>query len=143
MHILLIRKISFLYKKIENRYFHPSFFRWNHKLLILYCSENYFKIQCFLFVCLFVCLFAGNDVKTNGFELYFCKVVRYKGFCKKLYFGYCNLFIRKGLLQSYLLERIKSLVGYLQCMVEQKHNLVGHLIFPQIFYLVGQFLILV
>ena len=73
----------------------------------------------------------------NDFELYFCKVFWYKGFCKKQYFRYCNLFIRKDLFQRYLLERIKSLVGYLQFMVEQKHNLAGHLILPQIF-LVGQ-----
>ena len=101
----------------------------------------------------FVCLFAGDNIKTNDFESYFCKVFRCKGFCKNLYFGYCNLFIRKDLLQRYLLERIKSLVGYLQFMVEQKHNLVGHLILPRIFpvrqnvryvfHLVGQFLILV
>ena len=37
----------------------------------------------------------------------------------------------------YLLERIKSYVGYLQFMVEQEHNLVGHLILPWIF-IVGQ-----
>ena len=96
-------------------------------------------------------MFAGDDVKTNDFELYFCKVIRYKGFCKKLYFGYCNLFIRKDLLQRYLLERIERLVGYLQFMIEHKHNLVGHLILPRIFpvgqnvryvfHLVGQFLI--
>ena len=101
----------------------------------------------------FVCLFAGDDVKTNDLELYLCKVFRYKGFCKKLYFGYCNLFIRKDLLQRYLLQRTKSLVGYLQFMVEQKHNLVGHLILPRIFavgqnvryvfHLAGQFLIFV
>ena len=47
-------------------------------------------------------LFAEDDVKTNGLELYFCKVFRYKCFCKKLYFGYCNLFIRKDLLEKYL-----------------------------------------
>ena len=103
--------------------------------------------------CLFVCLLAGDDEKTNDFGLNFCKVFRYKGFCKKLYFGYCNLFIRKDLLQRYLLERIKSLIVYLKFMVEQKYNLVRHLILPQffpvrqnlwyVFHLVRQFLILV
>ena len=47
---------------------------------------------------------------------------------KNLYFGYCNLFITKDLLERYLLERIKILVGHLQFMVMQRHNLVGHLI---------------
>ena len=98
-------------------------------------------------------LFADDDVKTNDLELYFCKVFRYKCFCKKLYFGYCNLFIRKGLLERYLLERIKSLVGHLQFMVEQKPNPVEHLILPRVFHvgqnvrcvfrLVGQILILI
>ena len=49
--------------------------------------KNYiFNIQYFLFVV--------DDVKTNNFELSF-QVFRYKYFCfcKKLYFGYCNLFI--------------------------------------------------
>ena len=81
----------------------------------------------------FVCLFADDDVKTNGLELYFCEVFRYKCFCKKLYFGYCNLFIRKDLLDLYLLGRIKSLVGYLQFMVGQKQNLVGHLVLLWVF----------
>ena len=55
--------------------------------------------------------------------------------------------------KRYLSERINSLVGHFQFMVEQKHNLVGHLILPQIFAvgqnvrfvfcLVGQFWILV
>ena len=75
--------------------------------------------------------------KTNGLELYICKVFQYKYFCNKLYLGYCNLFIRKDLLERCLLERIKSLVGHLQFMVEQKHNLFGHLILPRVF-LVGQ-----
>ena len=80
-------------------------------------------------------------------------VKSYKCLCKKLYFEYCNLFIRKGSLERYLSERINSLVGHFQFMVEQKHNLVGHLILPQIFpvgqnvrfvfCLVGQFWILV
>ena len=82
-------------------------------------------------------LFADDDVKTDDLELYFCKVLRCKCFCKKLYFGYCNLFTRKDLLERCLLERIKSLVGHLQFMVEQKHNLFGHLILPRVF-LVGQ-----
>ena len=91
--------------------------------------------------------------KTNVLELCVCKFIRYKYFFKKIYFGYCNLFIRKYLLERYLLERIKSLVGHLQFMVGQKHNLVGHLIlrpvFPVgqnvrcVFRLVGQILILV
>ena len=73
--------------------------------------------------------------------------------CEKLYFGYCNLFIRNDLLERYLLEMIKTLVGHLQFMVGQKHNMVGHIILPQIspigqnvrwdFCLVGQFLNLV
>ena len=105
------------------------------------------------FVSLFLCLLVGDDVQTNDFELCFWKDFRYKDFCKKLYFGYCNLFIRKDLLQRYLLEKIKSLVRYLQFRVEQKHNLIGHLIlsrvFPirqnvrYVFHLVGQFFILV
>ena len=71
--------------------------------------------------------------------------------CEKLYFGYCNLFIRNDLLERYLLEMIKTLVGHLQFMVGQKHNMVGHIILPQIspigqnvrwdFCLVGQFCI--
>ena len=36
-----------------------------------------------------------------------------------------------------LLERVKSLVGHLQFMIGQKHNLVRHLILPQVFA-VGQ-----
>ena len=101
----------------------------------------------------FFCLHAGDDVKTNDLELYLRKVIQYKGFCKKFYFGYCNSFIRTDLLQRYLLERIKSLDEYLQFMVEEKQNLVGHLILPQVFpvgqnvryvfHLVVQFLILV
>ena len=77
-------------------------------------------------------LFVGDDVKVNGLELYLCKISRYKCFCKKLCFGYF-LFIRKDLFERYLLERVKSLVEHLQFMVGQKHNLVGHLILPQIF----------
>ena len=108
---------------------------------------NYFVFNAFFF------LFADDDVKTNDSELYFCKIFRYKCFCKKLYFGYCNLYIRNDLLGRYLLERIKSLVGHLQFMVGQKHNLVGHLILPRVFpigqnvrcvfRLFGQILILV
>ena len=95
-------------------------------------------------------LLADDDVKMNDLELHFCKVFRYKCFCKKLYFGYCNLFIRKDLLERYVLERIESLVGHLQFMVRQKHNLVGDSILPQffpvrqnvwcVFLLVGQIL---
>ena len=80
-------------------------------------------------------------------------IFRYKYFCKKLYFGCCNFFIRKDLLESYLLEKIKSLVGYIKFVVGQKHDLVGHLILPRVFpvrqnvwcvfRLVGQILILV
>ena len=98
-------------------------------------------------------MFAGDDVKTNDLELYFWKVVRCKCFCKKLYFAYWDLFIRKVLLERYLLERIKSSLRHLQFMVGQKHNLVGHLVLPRIFpvgqnvrcvsRLVGQFLIFV
>ena len=66
-------------------------------------------------------------------ELYFCKVFRYKYFCKKLYFGHCNLSTYKDLLERYLPERIKSFVRYLQFMVGQKHTLVGHSILLQIF----------
>ena len=66
-------------------------------------------------------------------ELYFCKVFRYKYFCKKLYFGHCNLSTYKDLLERYLPERIKSFVRYLQIMVGQKHTLIGHLILLQIF----------
>ena len=44
-------------------------------------------------------LFAVDDVKTNNLELYFPKVFRYKCFCKKLYFGYCNLSIYRDLLE--------------------------------------------
>ena len=98
-------------------------------------------------------MFAGDDVKTNDLELYFWKVVRCKCFCKKLYFAYWDLFIRKVLLERYLLERIKSSLRRLQFTVGQKHNLVGHLVLPRIypfgqnvrcaFRLVGQFLILV
>ena len=60
------------------------------------------------------------------------------------YFEYCNLFIRKDYFFS-----IKSLVGLLQFMVGQKHNLVRHLSLPQnfpveqnvwcAFHLFGQF----
>ena len=63
----------------------------------------------------------------------FCKLSWYTCFCKELYFGYCNLFIRKDLLQRYLLKKIKNLVGHLQFIVRQKHNLVRYLILPQIF----------
>ena len=65
-----------------------------------------------------------------------------------LYFEHYNLYIRKGVFSS-----INSLVGYLQFMVGQKHDLVGHLIlariFPvgqnvwSVFRLVGQIFILV
>ena len=68
-------------------------------------------------------------------ELYFCKVFRYKYFCKKLYFGHCNLSTYKDLLERYLPERIKSFVRYLQFMVGQKHTLTGHFILLQIFLL--------
>ena len=98
-------------------------------------------------------MFEGDDVKPSDSELCFWKVVRYKCFCKKLYFAYWNLIIRKVLLERYLLERIKSSLRHLQFMVRQKHNLVGHLDSPQIFpvgqnvrcvfRLVGQFLIMV
>ena len=64
-----------------------------------------------------------------------------------LYYECCNWFITKN-----WFSWIKSLVGHLQFMVRQKHNLVGHLILPQIypigqsdwcfFCLVGQLLIL-
>ena len=104
------------------------------------------KIKIFCIQCFF--LFADDDVKTNDLELYFCKCS-----FKKLYFGHCNLFIRKNLLERYLLERIKSLVRHLQSMTGQKHNLVEYLILPQVFpigqnvwcvfCLVGQILILV
>ena len=77
-------------------------------------------------------LFA-DEVKTNNLELYFCKVFWYKWFCKKPYFRYCNLFIRKDLLERYWLERIKSFVRHVQFMVAQKHNLVRHLILPRVF----------
>ena len=87
---------------------------------------NYFYIKCFY-------LFTGDDVKTSDLELYFWKVVQYKCFCKKLCFAYWNLFIRKVLLERYLLERITSSHRHLQFMVGQKHNLVGHLVLPQIF----------
>ena len=56
-------------------------------------------------------IFTDYGGKTNDLELYSCDVFRYKCCCKKLYFGYCNLFLRKALLERYLLERIKSLVG--------------------------------
>ena len=65
--------------------------------------KKLFYIQCFFFVC----LFAGDDVKTNDSELYFCKVFRYKCFCKNLYFEYCNLFIRKDLLEKYCQKGLK------------------------------------
>ena len=109
------------------------------------------KTKLFCIHCFF--LFADDDVKTDDLELYFCKVLRCKCFCKKLYFSYCNLFTRKDLLERCLLERIKSLVGHLQFMVEQKHNVVGHLVLTRVlpvgqnvrcvFCLVGQILILV
>ena len=56
--------------------FIPACFRgiWN-------CTQwkklNYFTLNVFS-------LFAGDDVKTSDFELYFCIVVRYKCFCQKL-----------------------------------------------------------
>ena len=89
-------------------------------------QKKLFCIQCSF-------LFADDDIKTNDLELYFCKVFWYKCFCKKLYFGYCNLFIRKDLLERYLLEKIKSLIGHLQFMVGQTHNLVRYLILPWAF----------
>ena len=89
------------------------------------------KLNCFTFNVFY--LFAGDDVQTNGLELYFGKVFQCKCFCRNLYFGYCNLFIRKDLLERHLLERIKSLVRHLQFMVGQKPNLVGHLILPRVF----------
>ena len=73
-------------------------------------------------------MFTDYDGKTNDLELYSCKVFRYKCFCKKLYCGYCNLFLRNDLLERYLFERIKSLVEHLKFMVKQTHNLVRHLI---------------
>ena len=63
---------------------------------------NYVKFNVFLF--------ADDDVKTNNSELCFCKVFQDKCFIKKLYFGSCNLFTRKDLLERCLLEKIKSLV---------------------------------
>ena len=72
-----------LSQMIGNIYFHPSFFQWNKKLLIFYRSENYGDI------------WNDSNVKTNDLELWYCKVFRYKCFCKKFYFGYYNLFIRK------------------------------------------------
>ena len=81
-------------------------------------KSNYFTFNVFS-------LFAGDDVKASDLELYFCKVFRYKCFCKKLYLAYCKLLIRKDLLKRYLLERIKSLLRLLQFMVREKHNLVG------------------
>ena len=39
-----------------------------------------FCIQCFFFCC--CCLFANDDVKPNNSESYFCRVFRYKCFCK-------------------------------------------------------------
>ena len=89
-------------------------------------GKKKFCIQCSF-------LFADDDIKTNDLELYFCKVFWYKCFCKKLYFGYCNLFIRKDLLERYLLEKIKSFIGHLQFMVGQTHNLIGYLILPWAF----------
>ena len=44
------------------------------------------RINYFVFNGVF--LFADDDVKTNDLELHFCKVVQYKCFRKKLYFGY-------------------------------------------------------
>ena len=93
------------------------------------CSHGKIKLVCIQ--CFF--LFADDEVKTNELELYFCKVFRYKWFCKKLYFRYCTLFIRKDLLERYLLERIKSLAGHFQFMVAQKHNTVRNLISPRVF----------
>ena len=83
-------------------------------------------IQCFF-------LFADDDIKTDDLELYFCKVLRYNCFFKKLYTKYFNLFTRKDLLERCLLERIKSLASHLQFVVGQKHNVVGHLILPRVF----------
>ena len=74
---------------------------------------------------MFFFLLAGDDVKINDLELHFCKVFP------------CQCFCNKVLLERCLLERIKILFGHLQFMVGQKHNLVGHLTFPQIFS-VGQ-----
>ena len=134
-----------MFQKIGNRSFIPASFN-----RIRNCSHVE-KNKLFCPWCFF--LFADDDVKTNDLELYFCKVFWYKCFCKKLYFGYCNLFIRKDLLERHLLERIKSLVGHLQFMVEQKPNPVEHLILPRVFpvgqnvrcvfRLVGQILILI
>ena len=36
---------------------------------------------------LFVCMFAGDDVKTNDFELYFCKSFDIKVFVKNCTLG--------------------------------------------------------
>ena len=114
---------------------------------------NYFVFSVFFCFFFLYSMFTDYDGKTNDLELYSCKVFRYKCFCKKLYFGYCNLFTRNDLLERHLLERIKSLVEHLQFMVRQTHNLVRHLILSWVFpigqnvqcdfYLVGQILILV
>ena len=91
---------------------------------------NYFVFNVFFF-------FADDDVKTKDLDIYFCEIFWYKCFCKKIYFEYSNFLIRKDLLERCLLERVKSLVGHLQFMIGQKHNLVRHLILPQVFA-VGQ-----
>ena len=59
----------------------------------------------------------------------------------------------KGFIRKIFIRKDKGLVGHLQFMVGQKHNLVGHLILPQVFSvgrnircafcLVGEILILV
>ena len=43
------------------------------------CSHK--KIKLFYIYCFF--LFAADDIKMNDLELHFCKVFRYKCFCKK------------------------------------------------------------
>ena len=109
------------------------------------CKQlNYFTL--IFFLCLQVMMSKRVTISVKSFDISVSVKI-------KLYFVYCKLFIRKDLLERYLLERIKSLLRHLQFMVGQKNNLVGHLILPRIFpveqnvrcvfCLVGQFLILV
>ena len=64
-------------------------------------EENKIILHLLFFCC---CLFAADDVKMNDLQLHFSKVFRYNCFCEKplLWVLYCNLYVRKDLLERYL-----------------------------------------
>ena len=65
------------------------------------------------------------------------RMEKIKLFCIQCFFFFADDDVKTKDLDICLLERVKSLVGHLQFMIGQKHNLVRHLILPQVFA-VGQ-----